>query len=121
MNHAKDIDVIMQMYNLIEYSGNYSKTSESVWQYYKVEQFINNNGVISEVPDDPESASLKYKQKITRQAGNDGTKDIQIMVPLKYLSNFWRTLDMSLISCEINIFFNFFLIFLMVIENQNLQ
>ena len=36
------------------------------------------------------------------QTGNDGTKKIELMVPLKYLSNFWRTLEMSLINCEIN-------------------
>ena len=41
---------------------------------------------------------------MTGQTGNDGTKDVQIMVPLEYLSNFWKTLEMPLISCEINIF-----------------
>ena len=48
-----------------------------------------NNGVIIDVPDDPDNASVKYKQKITGQAGNDGTKDVQIMVLLKFLINFW--------------------------------
>ena len=54
------------------------------------------------VPDDPDSASFKYKQKITRQTGND----VQIIVSLKYLSNFWRILEMPLINCEIIIFLN---------------
>ena len=40
------------------------------------------------------SASFKFKQKITDQTGNDGTRHVKIMVPLKYLSNFWRTLEM---------------------------
>ena len=82
------------MYNLIEYSDNYSKTSGSLWQYYK---------------DDPndnltDSESFKSKVKITGKtpaAGN--TKDVEIIVPLKYLSNFWRTLEMPLINCEVNL------------------
>ena len=94
----------MLNYNLTEYSDNYSKTSGSLWQYYRDEPFINNNGVIIDVPDDPDSASFKSKQKITVQTGNDGTKDIQIMVPLKYLITFWRTLEMPLIRCEIDTF-----------------
>ena len=105
IDHAKVIDVVMPMYNLIEDSDNYSKTSGSLWQYYTDEPFINNNGVTIDVPDDSDSASFKYKQKITGQTGNDGTKDVQIMVPLKYLSNFWRTLKIPLINCEINFFF----------------
>ena len=49
------------------------------------------------------SASLKFKQKITGSTGNDDTKANQIMRPLKYLSNFWRTLEMPLIYCESNL------------------
>ena len=69
----------MAMYNLIEYSDNYSKTSGSLWQYYK---------------DDPndniaDSESFKSKVKITGKTPNNGnTKDVAIIVPLKYLSNF---------------------------------
>ena len=47
--------------------------------------------------------SFNYKVKFTGQTGNDGTKDVEIMVPLKYLSNFWRTLEMPLINCEVNL------------------
>ena len=65
-----------------------------------------NNGFIIDVPDDPDNTSVKYKQKITGQAGNDGTKDVQIMVLLKFLINFWWTLEMSLINHEINIFWS---------------
>ena len=49
---------------------------------------------------------LKSKQKITGQTGNDGTKYFQIMVPLKYLSKFWRTLEMPSMNCGINVLFN---------------
>ena len=63
IDHAKDINVVMRMYNLIEYSDNYLKTSGSLWEYYRDEPFINDNGVIIDVSDDPDSASFKYKQK----------------------------------------------------------
>ena len=46
---------------------------------------------------------LIFKVKITGRTGNDGTKNVEIMVPLKYLSNFWRTLEMPLINCEVNL------------------
>ena len=62
IDYVKDIDVIMPMYNLTEYSDNYSITSGSLWQYYRDEPFLN-NGVIIDVPDDPNSASFKSKQK----------------------------------------------------------
>ena len=47
--------------------------------------------------------SFKFKAKITGQTGKNGTKDVETMVPLKYLSNFWRTLEMPLINCEVNL------------------
>ena len=47
--------------------------------------------------------SFNFKVKFTGQTGNNGTKDVEIMVPLKYLSNFWRTLEMPLINCEVNL------------------
>ena len=92
VDNAKDIDIVMPMYNLIEHSDNYVKTSGSLWQYYRVEP--NNNLANSE--------SFKFKVKITgKTPNNDNEKDVEIMVPLKYLSNFWRTLEMPLINCEV--------------------
>ena len=88
------------MYNLIEFSDNYSKTSESLCQYHRDEPALN-NGVIAKFL--VNSASFKFKQKITGEAGSDGRKDVKIMVPLKYLSIFWRTLQMPLINCKINL------------------
>ena len=79
----QDIDIVMPMYNLTEYSDNYSKTSGSLFQYFKDDP--NNNLT------DPKS--FKYKVKITGNTPNNGnTKNIEIIGPLKYLSNFWRTL-----------------------------
>ena len=46
---------------------------------------------------------FKFKQQITGQTGNSGTKDVQIMVPLKYLNNSWRTIEMPLINCKISL------------------
>ena len=70
------------------------KKSGSLWQYYKDDP--NNNIENSE--------SFKYKIKITGKTPNNGnTKDVEIIVPLKYLSNFWRTLEMPLINCEVNL------------------
>ena len=94
IDNVHDIDIVMPMYNLIEYSDNYSKTSGSLLQYYKDDP--NDNLIDSE--------SFKSKVKITGNtlaAGN--TKDVEIIVPLKYLSNFWRTLEMPLINCEVNL------------------
>ena len=104
IDYAKDIDILIRIYTLIKYNDNYSKTFGRLWQYYRDDLFINNNRVIIDVPDKPNNPLFKYKQKIIGQTGNYGTIDVQRMVPLKYLSNFWRTLEMPLINCEINIF-----------------
>ena len=74
---------------MIEYSDAYSKTSRCLWQYYRGEQALDENGNITDFFDNNNnSASFKFKQKITGQTGNGGTKDVEVMVPLKYLSNF---------------------------------
>ena len=104
VNDAHDIDVVMPMYNLMEYSDTYSKTSENVWQYNRDEPTLSNNGNLIDFPNDNiSSISFKHKQQITRQTGNNRTKDVEIMVSLKYLSNFWRTFQMPLINCEISL------------------
>ena len=91
---AKDTDIVTPMYNLIEYYDNYSKISGSLWQYYR------------DGPNDNLADSESFKSKIkiigkTTAVGNE--KNVEIMVPLKYVSNFWRTLKMRLISCEVNL------------------
>ena len=94
----------MPMYNLREYSDAYSKTSRSLWQYYRHKPALDNNGNIIDFCDDnSNSASFKFKHKITGQIGNGGTEDVEIMVPLNCLSNIWRTLEMSLNNCEISL------------------
>ena len=80
----------MPMYNLIEYSDNYSDTSGSLWQF-KRDEIINN----ADVTNDNNAPSFKYKASIIGNTENNGTKNgVKIVVPLKYLSNFWRSLEM---------------------------
>ena len=101
--NAKDIDIVMPMYNLIEYSDNYAKTTGSLWQYCKDIPARNANDEIIVFDVNNVTDSFNFKVKFTGQSGNDGTKDVEIMVPLKYLKNFWRTLEMPLINCEVNL------------------
>ena len=102
IDNAKDIDIVMPMYNLIEYSDNYAKTTGSLWKYCKDIPARNNNQIVNFAADNL-TDSFNFKVKITGETGNNGTKDVEIMVPLKYLSNFWRTLEMPLINCEVNL------------------
>ena len=92
----------MSMYNLIEYSENYAKITGSLRQYCNDIPAGNHNQIVNFAADNL-TDSFNFKAKITDQTGNNGTKDIEIMVPLKYLSNFWRTLEMPLINCEVNL------------------
>ena len=103
IDNAKDIDSVMPVYNLIEYSDNYAKTTGSLWQYCKdiPARNVNNEIIVFDINNLTDS--FKFKAKITGQTGNDGTKGVEIMVPLKYLSNFWGTLEMPLINCEVNL------------------
>ena len=94
----------MPMYNLIEYSDNYSKTSGSLWQYCKDIPAVNNNGDIVDFNGANATDSFNFKAKITGQTDDDGEiNNVEIMFPLKYLSNFWRTLEMYLINCEVEL------------------
>ena len=92
----------MPIYNLIQHSDNYSKTSGRLWQYCKDIPAVNNNGDITEFNGTNATDLFNFKAKITGQTGNNATNNAEIMVPLKYL-NFWRTLKMNLINCEINL------------------
>ena len=105
IDNPKDnaIDTVMPMYNLIEYSDNYAKITGSLWQYCKDIPALNANGEIIVFDVNNVTDSFNFKVKFTGRTGDDGTKNVEIMVPLKYLSNFWRTLEMPLINCEVNL------------------
>ena len=105
----------MSMYNLLEYSKNYTKTIGSLHKYYRDE--------LSDDADDNNfdnikvvnSEAFKYKNKITGNTYNvdagaqgydvnkNGTQEVELAIPLKYLGNFWRALIIPLISCEVSL------------------
>ena len=92
----------MPMYNLIEYSDNYSDTSGSLWHFKRDKQNMNNGNPTNVTTAD--SSSFKYKSSFFKTLEDDDNgvfKNVKIAVPLKYLSNFWRSLEMPLINCKI--------------------
>ena len=103
IDNAEDLDVVMPMYNLLEYSKNYRKTTGSLWNYYRDEpsNLLSSN-----------SGSFKYKTSIAGNTNNVsadgadydankvGKNKTEVVIPLKHLSNFWRRLNIPLINCE---------------------
>ena len=89
IDNTKDIYILMLMYNLIEYNDNSLKTSANLWQHYRDEIFLNDHSDVADFSaDNDNSALFKFKIKIAGRTENDGTKNVKIMAPLKYLSNF---------------------------------
>ena len=103
VDNCKDIDVIMPLHNLLEYSPAYAKTSGRLWQYCKDIPAVDNNNAIVNFTENDLTDSSDFKVKMTGQTADDGIKNVKIMVSLKYLSNFWRTPEMPLINCEISL------------------
>ena len=104
---AENLDIAMPMYNLIEYSDNYQDSSATLYQYKRDEQ--PEDDAVAELTAD-NSDSLKYKIKllsnVTEVAGDAaGVRrlNVKVVVPLKYLSNFFRSLEMPLINCKIKL------------------
>ena len=100
----KTFDTVTPMYDLIEYSDNYLKTCVSLWQYCKDIPAVDNNGAIVNFAENNLTDSFNFKARMTGQTGVDGTKDVEIMVPLKYLSVFWRTLEVPLLIVRLILF-----------------
>ena len=98
IDEVEHINIAMPMYNLIEYSDNYSDTSGSLWQFKRdeIEGDVDLTVNAQHIPNN--SSSFKYKSSfITNRNG------IKIIVPLKCLSNFWRSLEMPLINCKVEL------------------
>ena len=107
IDNAEYIDIVMSMYNLIEYSDDYLRTSGSLQQYCKDILAVDDDGDIVTFNRNDETDSFNFKAKITSQTNDDREiNGIEIMVPLKHLSNFSRTLEMPLINYEIEIILN---------------
>ena len=107
---AENLDIIMAMYNFIEYSDNYADSSGSLYQFKRDESPINDTRNPLNVALDT-SASFKYKANLLgKTTGDDGNnrslKNVKTVVPLKYLSSFFRSLEMSLINCKIHLELN---------------
>ena len=105
VENTEDIDIVIPMYNFLEYSKNYEKTSGSLFNYYRDEpseaEIVNDNGAIN--ISIRNSKSFDYKAKIVGSlaAGELEKDDVEIAIPLKYLGNFWRSLDIPLINYEV--------------------
>ena len=107
IDDAENLDLVMPMYNLIEYSSNYPETTGRLWFYSKDEEnnFNNNIANINNFK------SFKYKVKLlentvaqpTPNAANGILRNSTIAVPLKYLSNFWKSLKLPLINCKVEL------------------
>ena len=111
VENAEDLDIVIPMYNLLEYSKNYEKTSGSLFNYYRDEpneaEVANENGAIN--ISIRNSKSFDYKTKIVGTlAANVLEKEVTIAIPLKYLGNFWRSLDIPLINCEITLILSWY-------------
>ena len=94
----------MPMYNLIEYSDNYSDTSGSLWQFKRDESPVTNAGNLDNVSVD-NSSCFKYKSSFIKESSTVGAnrvfKNAKIAVPVKYLSDLWSLLEMLLINYKI--------------------
>ena len=112
---ADALDIVMSMYNLLEYSKNYRKTIGSLYNYYRDElsnDVDDNNFDNIKVVN---SNAFKYKNKIIGNTYNvnagaqgydvskNSTQEVELAIPLKYLGNFWRALNIPLISCEVSL------------------
>ena len=130
VENAEDLDIVLPMYNSLEYSKNYSKRSASLWNYYRDEladETNDNNGPNKKVIN---SKSFKYKTSITgstynfprRITGADGnlvnnpnydrkkrsTKEVEIAALLKHLGNFRNSLNIPLVNCEVSLTLSWF-------------
>ena len=111
---ADNLGIVMPMYNSLQYSKNYRKTIGSLYNYYRDELTNDNNNNFAN-RNVVNSNAFKYKNKIigntynvdAAAAGYDankyGTQEVEIAIPLKYLGNFWRALNIPLISCEVSL------------------
>ena len=112
---ADDLDIVMSMYNLLEYSKNYRKNIGSLYNYYRDELNDDADGNNFDNIKVVNSNTFKYKNKIIGNTYNvdagaqgynvnkNGTQEVELAIPLKYLGNFWRSLNIPLISCEISL------------------
>ena len=112
VENAEDLDIVIPIYNLLEYSKNYEKTSGSLFNYYRDEPSETTIGAGNNAINisSRNSKSFDHKTEIigSLDAGEDEKEDAKIAIRLKYLGNFWRSLDIPLINCEITLFLSWY-------------
>ena len=115
IDNAEDLDVVIPMYNLLEYSKNYKKTTGSLWNYYRDEpnSSTDNDNITHSILN---SKSFDYKANfISTVTHNNLTKNnVKIVIPLKHLSNFWKNLNIPLINCEVELILTWFKNFVLI-------
>ena len=94
---AEDLDIVMPMNNLLEYSDNYQNSTGSLYQFKRDEPPDDNAEVANN------TTSLVYKSKLIKRTDNNNVNNIKLDVPLKYVSNFFRSLEMPLVNCKIDL------------------
>ena len=108
IDNAEDLDVVMPMYNLLEYSKNYKKTTGSLWNYYRDEpnSNTNNDNITHSILN---SKSFDYKANFISSVTNNLIKNyVKIVIALKHLNNFWKYLNIILINCEVELILTWF-------------
>ena len=122
IDNAEDLDVIMPLYNLLEYSKNYRKARGSLWNYYSDEPDnpLNDDDPLTVICNPvtiKNSESFKSKNSITGKTSNENQENgenteqentktktnLEIVAPLEHLSNFWRGLEIHLINCTVSL------------------
>ena len=93
---AEDLDIAMPMYNLLDYSDNYQNSTGSLYQFKRDEPPDNNANVGNA------TTSSVYKSKLLKGTDNNNVNNAKLVVPLKYVSNFFRSLELPLVNCKID-------------------
>ena len=94
---AEDLDIVMPMYNLLEYSDNYQDSTGSLYQFKRDEPPDDNAGVANN------TSSLVYKSKLISGTDDNNVNNVKLVVPLKYVSSFFRSSEMPLVNCKIDL------------------
>ena len=105
IDNAEYLDAVMPMYNLLEYSKNYIKTAGSLWNYYrdKPSSSIDDDNIIHSILN---SESFDYRANFMEDGvthNNLLKNDVKVVVPVKHLSNFWRSLNIPIINSEVEL------------------
>ena len=94
---AEDLEIVMPMYNLLEYSDNYQDSTGILYQLKRDEPPDDNADVANN------TSSLVYKSKLISGTYDNNVNNVKLVVPLKYVSSFFRSLEMPLVNCKIDL------------------